>query len=65
MIAFITAEGTGYLQEDFVVQCGNCSVVLTRESLAVVKFARDVVIDPHDPEDNARYKLGVYIACVQ
>ena len=64
VVAFLSADGTGYLKRDFAFQCTNCSFVLTREVLAVVKFAKDVVKDPLSVADRQRYNNGVYMACV-
>ena len=63
MTALIDDEGTGYLQQDFTMKCPGtgCERMITKETLGVAKFARDLVLDPDDPDDVARYGTGVYL----
>lgn len=61
-IAFVTPEGTGYLQSKFASTCPTCSFSATKESLGVLKFARDVTLNPRSPEDKKQYGYGVYMA---
>lgn len=62
MTAFITSDDAGYSQHQFAVQCTNCSFVITREVLAVVKFTHDFVLDPENREDVDLYGDGVFMA---
>ncbi|KAJ3557422.1 hypothetical protein NM688_g1483 [Phlebia brevispora] len=59
---FIDPLGTGYSQLNFTAQCTSCSLVLTRESLAVVKFTHDFALNPQSPEDLDAYGDGVCMA---
>ena len=63
-VAYIAEDGTGYLQHDFAAQCPNCNLVLNKEALSVVKFARDLVLDPYDAHDKLVYGNGVFMAYV-
>ena len=63
-LAFINRNGTGYLQQDFAVKCYNCGLVITKQTLGVAKFARDLVIDPDSPSDSRTYGQGVFMAYV-
>lgn len=60
-IAFLSPEGTGYSQHLFSAGCQSCKFTVTREALAVLKFARDVVLDPANPADVQTYEKGVYL----
>ncbi len=62
LIAFIVPGDTGYLQYEFAAQCTNCSFVITREVLAVVKFVHDFTLEPDNSEDADVYGDGVYMA---
>lgn len=59
--ALINDDGTGYLQQDIAIQCPGtgCRRIITKETLGVAKFARDLVLDPYDPSDIAKYGNGV------
>ena len=39
----------------------GCERMITKETLGVAKFARELVLDPDDPGDIARYGNGVYL----
>jgi hypothetical protein len=41
-LAYITASGTGYAQENFSHACSSCSFEITRERLAVAKLTTDL-----------------------
>ncbi|KAH8103957.1 hypothetical protein BXZ70DRAFT_888620 [Cristinia sonorae] len=45
-VQFMTAEGTGYLQHQFAFTCERCKYEVTKEKLAVKKFARDLLVHP-------------------
>jgi hypothetical protein len=53
--------GTGYAQKGFVINCSACNFHITRQTLAVAKFARDLVLDPNDPSDSFLFKCAVYL----
>ncbi|EKM50657.1 uncharacterized protein PHACADRAFT_178388 [Phanerochaete carnosa HHB-10118-sp] len=59
---FVTQDGTGYLQSKFISKCPSCGFAATKESLAVLKYARDVTLDPRNTDDVKRYGYGVYMA---
>ena len=54
-LAFLTPEGTGYSQHQFSAGCPSCKFTITRENLAVLKFARDAVLDPSSLADVQKY----------
>lgn len=60
--AFVTADGRGYLQRNFSIECTSCSLMITKETLSVMKFARDLVLDPLDLNDVERHGPRVYLA---
>ena len=63
--AFLSDTGsTGYAQQGFFTNCNACNFRITRETLAVAKFARDLVLDPNNPSDFFLYKCAVYLPCV-
>lgn len=64
MTAYLADGGKGYLQAEFTAQCTNCRATISNEHLAVLKFARDAVVNPQD-ERNAKYGLACYQACVR
>ena len=41
-LAYITASGTGYAQQNFSHACSSCSFEITRERLAVAKLTTDL-----------------------
>ena len=63
--AFLSDTGsTGYAQRSFLVNCGACNFRITREALAVAKFAKDVALDPNNPSDYFLFKCSVYLPYV-
>lgn len=62
LTAFIAPDDTGYFQYGFAAQCTNCSFVITREALAVVKFAHDFTLELENSEDVGVYGDGVFLA---
>ena len=48
--AFMTRDGTGYLQRNFQYVCG-CGLSITKSALALDKFAGDIVSDHHSGSD--------------
>ncbi|GJE98075.1 hypothetical protein PsYK624_142970 [Phanerochaete sordida] len=61
-VPFIASDGTGYLQPRFAAACPACGLAATKDSLAVLKFARDVTLDPRSPDDRKHFGYGVYLA---
>jgi hypothetical protein len=61
--AFLSDNGSGYAQSGFVINCNSspCDFRITRETLAVAKFARDLVLDPNSPSDFFPLKCAVYL----
>lgn len=43
---FVNTEDTGFVQPGFVTVCADCDALVTRESLGVTKFIRNLVLDP-------------------
>lgn len=63
--AYLSDTGrTGYAQKGFFINCGACNFRITRETLAVAKFARDLVLDPNSPSDFFVFKCAVYLPYV-
>lgn len=60
--AYLTDTGTGYLQSNFEAVCPGCKFSFKKENLAVLKFARDLVLDHRNSRDKQKYGLGVYLA---
>lgn len=60
-IAFLTPEGTGYSQHQFTAGCPSCKFSITKENLAVLKYARDIVLDPDAVEDVEKYGKAVFL----
>lgn len=64
--AYLTPCGTGYAQAGFCSTCDACGFdSITRESLGVLKFARDAARDPEKAEDIDKYGLGRFQAWVK
>jgi len=60
--AFLSDTGsTGYAQKGFFAVCGSCNFRITREALAVAKFASDLSLDPNNPSDFFVFKCAVYL----
>ncbi|KAH9930331.1 uncharacterized protein B0H18DRAFT_994444, partial [Fomitopsis serialis] len=53
---FLTAEGTGYAQQGFMLMCSQCSLPIDKSDLALDKLARDLVKD----HNSADAKLDAY-----
>ncbi|TFY63748.1 hypothetical protein EVJ58_g3067 [Rhodofomes roseus] len=47
---YLTAEGTGYAQQDFKFACNSCQFPIDRPALALDKLAQDLVKDHNDPD---------------
>ena len=62
--AFIANEGTGYAQKNFKMACTHCAFVITKDNLALFKFAQDLALDPDDANDVNDYGLRVYLGYV-
>ena len=63
--AFLSDVGnTGYAQIGFFINCDACSFRITRETLAVAKFARDLALDPNNPSDFFLFKCAAYLPYV-
>lgn len=63
MTAYLADGGKGYLQAKFTAQCVNCRATISNERLAVLKFARDAEVNPHNKRDTQKY--ACYQACVR
>ena len=61
-LAFLSADGTGYLQQSFSALCPGCNLQISKETLGAMKFARDLVIDSKDEQDMLKYGPGVFMA---
>ncbi|KIP02258.1 hypothetical protein PHLGIDRAFT_130825, partial [Phlebiopsis gigantea 11061_1 CR5-6] len=61
-VPYLTETGTGYLQSNFEAVCPGCKFGFKKENLAVLKFARDLVLDHRNSKDKQKYGLGVYLA---
>ena len=61
-LAFVNTEDMGFAQPEFVTVCPHCETLVTRESLGVSKFIRDIVLDPGDRSHVQMHGKGVYLA---
>ena len=59
--AYLAPGGAGLAQENFSCVCKSCQLVITREKLAVAKFADDLVKDPKNLDDVSRFEDAVYL----
>lgn len=59
--AYLAPGKTGLAQEGFTCVCSACRFVITRESLAVSKFASDLMKDPKNIEDVDLFEDAVYL----
>jgi len=59
--AYLTPKDSGWAQKGFTCVCDACQFVVTRENLAVAKFVRDLVKDPKNLNDVARFEDAVYL----
>lgn len=57
----MNTEDTGFAQADFITVCPHCDTLVTRESLGVAKFIRDLVLDPNDNSHVQMHGKGVYL----
>jgi hypothetical protein len=57
-------EHPGYGENDFQFVCPACTFVITKDKLAVAKFARDIARDPINADHVAKYGHGVYLPYV-
>ncbi|KAJ3557417.1 hypothetical protein NM688_g1477 [Phlebia brevispora] len=60
-VSYLTSDGGGYSQHLFAAPCPSCQFAITRDGLAVLKFARDVVLDPANVADVQRHGKGVFL----
>jgi len=60
-IAFDGNSGVGYAQDEFRFNCRSCKFEITKESLAVAKFAVDMARDPSNLKDLKVYGNAVYL----
>ncbi|KAJ3557415.1 hypothetical protein NM688_g1475 [Phlebia brevispora] len=60
-VPFLTPEGTGYSQHQFAVGCSSCKFMITKENLAVLKYARDIILDPENPGDVQSHGKAVFL----
>ena len=61
-LALVNTEDTGFAQKDFITVCPHCETLVTRETLGVAKFIRDIVLDQDDPSHVQMHGKGVYLA---
>ena len=61
-LAFVNTEETGFAQPDFISVCPHCETLVTRETLGVAKFIRDIVLDLKDPSHVQMHGKGVYLS---
>ncbi|KAI0339604.1 hypothetical protein BDW22DRAFT_1335746 [Trametopsis cervina] len=61
-VPVIDASGRGYFQQKFEYPCTSCGFTIKKDSLALLKFVRDLTLDHKSPEDVAAYGSGVYMA---
>ena len=59
--AYLAPGETGWAQKGFACVCDACQFVVTRENLAVVKFVRDLIKDPKNLRDVARFGDAIYL----
>ena len=59
--AYLAPGKAGLAQEDFKCVCKACGFAVTRENLAVAKFACDLVKDPKNFNDVNRFGDAVYL----
>ena len=57
----MTTEGTGFAQEDFATACPHCDALITRWTMAVAKFIKDIILDPKDSTHVQMHGKGVYL----
>lgn len=63
--AYLTHDNKGYLQPGFTATCSGCGRAgITKDHLAVLKFARDAVADPNGGFRPEKYGMACYQACV-
>jgi hypothetical protein len=63
-LAYIAGDGedeTGYAQCEFKCVCSHCNGEITREKLAVAKFARDVAKYSANTKNAANLGYGIYL----
>lgn len=63
-LAYVTQDGTGYLQSKFTATCPACAFSLNKEKLGLLKFTRNAVLDPRNKTDKQHHGHSVYLACV-
>ena len=59
--AYLAPGDAGWAQNGFARVCNACKFVVSRENLAVNKFARDLVRDPKNLSDVDRFGDAVYL----
>src|SRR6266478_6136128 len=60
--AFVNTGDTGFAQAEFITVCPRCETLVTRESLGVAKFIRDIILDPDDRSHVEMHGKGVYLS---
>ncbi|KDQ63946.1 hypothetical protein JAAARDRAFT_187341 [Jaapia argillacea MUCL 33604] len=59
---FLDASGTGYAQRNFKQSCNGCRHEITKDSLAAVKFARDLSLDHREDLLTSEHGYGMFLA---
>lgn len=59
--ALVNAQETGFAQVDFTTVCPHCNVLITRETMGVSKFIKDIILDPKDNAHVQIHGKGVYL----
>lgn len=57
-----TTDKTGFAQTGFATVCPQCDLYITRETLGVGKFIKDIVLDPNEKAHRDMYGKGVYLS---
>ncbi|KAI0792010.1 hypothetical protein C8Q75DRAFT_805056 [Abortiporus biennis] len=60
--SFLTSDGKGYAQGGFSLTCSSCKLDITKEKLAIGKFANDLIKDHLDTDTVKKYGSGVFLA---
>ena len=61
---FVSVDGKGYSQHGFTFTCAQCKFEITRENLAISKFAKDLTRNHLDPKVQKEWGNGIYLAYV-
>lgn len=63
-VAYLASEDgaeVGYAQSEFKLLCSHCDYTITKQSLAVAKFARDIVRDPSNASEVVNFGNAVFL----